>query len=777
MADPTDHGNSTPHNWEESAEGEAKGGDKPETAVLEDQSRAPMVIDEPPKEVDPNFDAYRNAEKQEEDSPSESGGDVLAREGQEGGQEGAGGNTVPTEAIKGGSKVVFSTTPTGMISRLGAKVPSNQPTSGKAKVKKSGKDPRVKPDSKTKKVTKVLGKHVKPKLRADMKLAKSAAEAKKPSVVEAVVKDKIKGDEKVLKRLLKEKKDRREQAKELNEKMAKVALKGTDETLQKSRDTGGKGGGEPAKEAKADDTEAGMKAGWIAFESEAERLAFLSAKKLCAKAKARALKQRQRQRVGVAPPASVAAKPFKPAQKSSSNAQGPAKGNKVVPKHPKGATSLGKNAGGKDKSNSKPKPIGATSSGKRAGDLASYNPEPKKLKGQMTKGSDVDEQMKAWLETANEAEMAEAPLARAGLLTRHGPRTVSQLASMSDRMQDGEGRNETQWSDSTHHPSASLFLNERRLRYYSVDPNSTSRVASLDTEADADLGQAAMEAGSLVFHSSLVADLERSVDQGENFSCHQCSQHHSLIRSTTTVLLTENEQLATFRSPWNCTKSDEARPKLPKAGSGTHCEVLLVPSGLKGGVIQVFEAVYAQHKGNLRVILNLGDGAIRDGESVDSVKKQLMVLGRQISAARPKSERELTKVLIPLSLTSKDGRKVVLSSWDNSSMELSTQLRHAHLNILLRNLNTRLGHISGEKDQESAVLLDTTFFKESLAKSADGGGRIVEKVSYLDQGNHLVDIQGRLHPTKEAIFLKMQDLILYFDSNANRANWGIQHFF
>ena len=64
----------------------------------------------------------------------------------------------------------------------------------------------------------------------------------------------------------------------------------------------------------------------------------------------------------------------------------------------------------------------------------------------------------------------------------------------------------------------------------------------------------------------------------------------------------------------------------------------------------------AQHKENLRVILNLGEGAIRDGESVDSVKKQLMVLGRQISAVRPKSERELTKVLIPLSLTSKDGQ-------------------------------------------------------------------------------------------------------------------------
>ena len=697
-----------------------------------------------------------------------------------------GDNSVPKEATEGGLQMVKRTTPEGRVSTMEGKVSKNQSSTGKGKVKKSGKDQRVQSDSKTKKAPKlkVKGLLVKPKIKADKKPVKPVTpvkKAKKTRVVEAVSDpDEIrKNDErKERKRLLKEKKDRRAKAKELNVKMSKVALKGTDDTVQKSRENGGIGEDEPEREVSTNDTEVGKsKSGWIEFESEAERLAYVSARKLCAKTKAKALKKRQRQREGVAPPSSAAAKPLIPAPKSSSTAKGPAKATKLAPKHPKGAPSLGKNAGGKDKSISKPNPNGAPSIGKRAGDLASYIPEPKKLKGQMTKGSEVDEQMTSWFETANEAVMAEAELTRAGLLTRHGPRTMSQLASMSERMLDGEGRNETIWSDSSYHPSATLYLHEGRLRFYRVDPSSPSRVVSLDTEAGADFGPAAMEAGSLVFHSSLVVELERSIDQGENFSCHQCSQHHSLIRSTTTVLVTESEQFATFRSPRNCTKPDEVRPKLPKAGPDTHCEVLLIPSGLEGGVIQVFEAVYAQHKGNLRVILNLGEGAIRDGESVESVKKQLMVLGRQISAVRPKSERELTKVLIPLSLTSKDGRKVILSSWDQSSLDLPTQLRHAHLNILLRHLNTRLGHISGEKDQESAVLLDTTFFKETIAKSADAGGRIVEKVSYLDQKNHLMDVHGRLHPTKEAIFSRMQELLVYLNSHAKGANWGYQHFF
>ena len=53
----------------------------------------------------------------------------------------------------------------------------------------------------------------------------------------------------------------------------------------------------------------------------------------------------------------------------------------------------------------------------------------------------------------------------------------------------------------------------------------------------------------------------------------------------------------------------------------------------------------------------------------------------------------------------------------------------------------------------------------------------MENVNYLVQGNHLLDVQGRLHPTKVAIFSKMQDLLVYFDSHANGAKWGYQHFF
>ena len=573
---------------------------------------------------------------------------------------------------------------------------------------------------------------------------------------------------------MKEKKERSD----LSKMMSQVRLKGKDEKVPESQEQCGGRVDQPEREANAKDANLDKsKKRWMTFESEAERLAFIQAKKLSSKAKLKALKERQRQRADAAL-TSAAAKSLKPAPKGTSKAKGPTNAAKAASKHPRGATSSGTNAGGRDKSTFKPNPIGATSNGKRAGGLAPYTPVPKKLKGQVTKKSEVDEQMGTWMGNVNEAEMAETVLpARAGLLSRHGPRTVSQLASMSNRMQDGEGRGETSWADSSYHPSSTNFLSEGRLRYYRVEPNSQSRIASLDTEADAEVISAAMEAGSQVFHSSLVAELERSIDKGRDFNCHQCSQNHSLIRSSTTILLTENEQIATFRSPKNCTRVDEARPRLPQAGPGTHCDVLFIPSGLKGKVVSVFEAVYAQHKGPLRVIVNLGDGAIRDGETVESVRKQLMVLARHVSAVRPQSERELTRVLLPLSLTSKDGRKVVLNSWDGSLQDTSTQLRLNHLNILLRTFNERVGHISGAKDQEAAVLLDTTFFKEIISKSADAGGRMVEKVNYLEQDNHLTDVEGRLHPTKMALFSRIQDILVYINSPANDAKWGYQHFF
>ena len=84
MADQPDQSDSTPINWEERAEGEPEGGGKPEQAVSEDQGEVPIDVDEPFEAVN-NFGVYRTADEQEDDSPSESGGDVQVGEGQEGG--------------------------------------------------------------------------------------------------------------------------------------------------------------------------------------------------------------------------------------------------------------------------------------------------------------------------------------------------------------------------------------------------------------------------------------------------------------------------------------------------------------------------------------------------------------------------------------------------------------------------------------------------------------------------------------------------------------------
>ena len=42
--------------------------------------------------------------------------------------------------------------------------------------------------------------------------------------------------------------------------------------------------------------------------------------------------------------------------------------------------------------------------------------------------------------------------------------------------------------------------------------------------------------------------------------------------------------------------------------------------------------------------------------------------------------------------------------------------------------------MSFAQDQNAAVLLDGTFVKEMVNKQEDAGGRIVETVTYVDQG-------------------------------------------
>ena len=102
-----------------------------------------------------------------------------------------GDNSVPKEATEGGLQMVIRTTPEGRVSTMEGKVSNNQSSTGKGKVKKSGKDQRVQSDSKTKKAPKlkVKGLLVKPKIKADKKPVKPVTpvkKAKKTRVVEAV---------------------------------------------------------------------------------------------------------------------------------------------------------------------------------------------------------------------------------------------------------------------------------------------------------------------------------------------------------------------------------------------------------------------------------------------------------------------------------------------------------------------------------------------------------------------------------------------------------------
>ena len=72
--------------------------------------------------------------------------------------------------------------------------------------------------------------------------------------------------------------------------------------------------------------------------------------------------------------------------------------------------------------------------------------------------------------------------------------------------------------------------------------------------------------------------------------------------------------------------------------------------------------------------------------------------------------------------------------------------------------------MSFAQDQDAAVLLDGTFVKEMVNKQEDAGGRIVETVTYVDQGSFKVDAQGRLHPTKLGMFAKVQELLMYINT-------------
>ena len=222
--------------------------------------------------------------------------------------------------------------------------------------------------------------------------------------------------------------------------------------------------------------------------------------------------------------------------------------------------------------------------------------------------------------------------------------------------------------------------------------------------------------------------------------------------------------------------AEEEASTIPRAGPTTHCDILYVPKGLSAGIMKVFEAVYGQHKEQMNVILDIGGDAIRNGESVSSVLKQARSIARAIIGSRPRVFREMTRILIPSQLSSKDGRKVVLNSWDESEQDMATELRLHELNLHTRTLNVKLGHMEGDKDQDAAVRWDTVIYKESVHKVADAGGRMMEKVTLKNTYGGIVDHNDRLHPAKEFLFCKVLDTIAYVNEDVDSAKWSIHNF-
>ena len=157
------------------------------------------------------------------------------------------------------------------------------------------------------------------------------------------------------------------------------------------------------------------------------------------------------------------------------------------------------------------------------------------------------------------------------------------------------------------------------LRYQRLSSSPSGRVESLDSLSAEELRTALQAPGSRVFHSTLCVNLQRVVDLGSGYQCIQCGDAHPVIRSPTTVILTESEHTATYLMPRNYTLPSEAQPNLPKAGSGTHTDILLIPCGLQNDPAGAFEAVYGRHRGRLNVIVEVGQESVKRGESVSSV--------------------------------------------------------------------------------------------------------------------------------------------------------------
>ena len=424
---------------------------------------------------------------------------------------------------------------------------------------------------------------------------------------------------------------------------------------------------------------------------------------------------------------------------------------------------------------------GTTSQGKVSKHtMESLLPEPKKLKSHKTTREEDIEALSSWLHNDVTPALGEAPEARADLLSRHGSISFQQLAHQATVALTQDGAREVQWVDSSYQPTSAYVLAEGRLRYQRLSSSPSGRVESLDSLSANELLTVMQTPGSRVFHSTLCVDLQRAADLGTEYQCTQCGETHSVIRAPTTVILTESEHTATYLMPRNNTNPCEARPNLPRAGTGTHTDILLIPCGLQNDPAGAFEAVYGQHRGRLNVIIELGQEAVKRGESVPSVLKETMAVARAVIACRPKHERQNTRVLFPNLLLSKNGEEVVLSSWGETHTNMAVQLNLHQFNTHLHRLNMRLGHLEGLGDQESPLRWDCALYSESLIRMADEGGRMVEKVQLCCRdaaGCHAIDLQGRLHPSKMTVFMLVRRLVNYITTSADGVRWRHTEFY
>ena len=549
---------------------------------------------------------------------------------------------------------------------------------------------------------------------------------------------------------------------------------------------GKEGEGELEATLAAQETKAPKKKGtvWRTFASPEEEEQFKAARKQAAKERKAKLKLKRKEQADHASKDSrQPEQPKKPKAPKKAKAEVKKSKGPNLDKDEKRKLK-GKEKKDKDKSkstkDSKSKPTsGAPSLGKRQAGPAMqpYAPEAKRIRKHTARAEESRAQMSAWLSGGDDAEMAESPQARSDLLSRHGGRTVPELVSYAREAEDMEGAHEVSWTDSTYQRSSALYLasSEGRLRMFRHNSSPTGRVESLDNLSNDDLREEMATPGNRAFHSSYLIELQRAIDMGQDYSCIQCGAPHAPTRTPTTVLLTENMQVATYLSPQNSTAPEEIHP-MPKVSPNGHSDVLFVPCGLSSDPIGAFEAVYGSFKGAMNIIIDLGQDAIKNGESVEGVRKSLMQVARALTSLRSPTDRANTRVLFPSLILSKTGEDVALNPWDKTDYDMTVKLRLHLLNERINAMNVKLGHLESHKDQDSPVRWDNHLHSELYERAADGGGRMVEQANLAQRGAHWVGPDGRLHLVKKKVFSRVLDTVQYANSSAPGPRWRLTDF-